>query len=242
MSTIPSPKSKVALVLGSTGAVGKCIVPRLLMNGWTVYTLGRRPWDITSASNFAHKDRFTEPPGALTQIVSDTDAIPDAVLNNVDKLKDVTAIFNAFGTTRATAGSAAEFIRVDHDIPVAVAANLIKAVPSVSHAAVISSQGANSSSLFTYMKTKGRVEDDYAALPFSSVSVFRPGFLNRGADTQARLGERFFRWFTSGIDVDAVAAAAVVDAESRLAASPPAAPARVARYGNCEIRSLISSV
>lgn len=83
--------------------------------------------------------------------------------------------FSAFGTTKATAGSAQAFVDIDYGINYKIAKAAKEA--GVQTYVLISSIGANSSSPFLYLKTKGRLEDDVIALGFPRTIVLRPGVL-----------------------------------------------------------------
>jgi len=87
----------------------------------------------------------------------------------------VTSVVCAFGTTQAKAGSAAAFRKVDHDYPLKVAK--IARQAGASCFALCSSTGADATSRFTYLQTKGELEDDLLKLGFPSVTILRPGFI-----------------------------------------------------------------
>ncbi|XP_034275275.1 oxidoreductase HTATIP2 isoform X1 [Pantherophis guttatus] len=82
--------------------------------------------------------------------------------------------FCCLGTSRAKAG-ADGFVRVDRDY-VEHAAKLAKA-GGCRHFILESSKGADSSSGFLYLKTKGEVENRIKALEFDRFSIFRPAVL-----------------------------------------------------------------
>lgn len=75
----------------------------------------------------------------------------------------------------------------------------------VPHAILLSSAAASSSSWVTYLAQKGQVEDAWAALKFSTLTVLKPGLLGRGE--AMRTGEKMFAWFSKPIPVETVAAA-----------------------------------
>ncbi|XP_039206326.1 oxidoreductase HTATIP2-like [Crotalus tigris] len=82
--------------------------------------------------------------------------------------------FCCLGTSRAKAG-ADGFVRVDRDY-VEHAAKLAKA-GGCHHFILVSGKGADSSSRFLTLKTKGEVENRIKALGFDRVSIFRPALL-----------------------------------------------------------------
>lgn len=87
----------------------------------------------------------------------------------------VTSVVCAFGTTQAKAGSAEAFRKVDHDYPLQVAQITRRA--GANCFALCSSTGADATSRFTYLRTKGELEDDLCKLGFPSVTILRPGFI-----------------------------------------------------------------
>lgn len=63
----------------------------------------------------------------------------------------------------------------------------------VKHYGLLSSTGADATSMFLYMKTKGRVEQALKDLKLSQLSIYRPGLLlNRRNDS--RVGEKIGSW------------------------------------------------
>ncbi|XP_020604447.1 oxidoreductase HTATIP2-like [Orbicella faveolata] len=107
----------------------------------------------------------------------------------------------------------------------------------------ISSQGAKSSSLFLYLKTKGEVEDALKEMHFPKTSIFRPGVLDRG--TKKRFGEKLAGWVMSTISVAKVAKAMLADAENYVRSSKNEGTQQettsAVTYGNAEILALLST-
>jgi uncharacterized protein YbjT (DUF2867 family) len=90
----------------------------------------------------------------------------------------------ALGTTLRQAKSRAGFYRVDHDYVLAVAELTHRAgTPAFG---LVSSLGANPLSLVFYLRVKGEVERDLAALGFSSLTIARPSLLIGGPRSKAR--------------------------------------------------------
>lgn len=83
--------------------------------------------------------------------------------------------FSALGTTKAAAGSAKAFVDIDYGINYKIA-QAAKAA-GVQTFVLVSSIGANSSSPFFYLRSKGRLEDDVIALGFPRTIILRPGIL-----------------------------------------------------------------
>ena len=106
----------------------------------------------------------------LRNPVVDFDRLPtDADWWSVD------AAICALGTTRAAAGSADAFRRVDHDFVLDVAERVRE--HGATRFALVSSMGADALSRFLYTRTKGEVEDAVRRLCFASLTIARPGLL-----------------------------------------------------------------
>lgn len=87
----------------------------------------------------------------------------------------VTSVVCALGTTQAKAGSTEAFQKVDHHYPLQIAQITRRA--GAQSFALCSALGADASSRFIYLRTKGQLEDDLCKLGFPSVTILRPGFL-----------------------------------------------------------------
>lgn len=82
----------------------------------------------------------------------------------------------ALGTTRAQAGSADAFRRIDLGYPLAFARRLRD--HGVDRFALVSAAGADSRSSFLYFRVKGKLERDLAALGFASLTLLQPGLID----------------------------------------------------------------
>lgn len=192
----------------------------------SVVTVGRRAVDPPPP----------EPtPGKLRQIVCNMDQVETDPEVTSELSKGVDSVFCALGTTRAAAGSAAAFKKVDFDY-VAAAARAAKAA-NAPHFSLVSAQGANAGlwasdlSLFhglLYSKTKGLAEQAVQAQHFPYVTIMRPGLLNREATTRSL--EKVALKVMSSIPVSQVAAFMIHDAEvyhdEANSGKRPAAPVR----------------
>jgi oxidoreductase len=140
----------------------------------------------------------------------------------------------AMGTTRRDAGSAEAFFHIDHDYALSFA-TLVKAASgsTLEHYSQISSQGADSSSWFLYMSTKGKTDDAVCAMKFPRTSIFRPGLLGRG-DDKARFVERFASFFAPVMDTATLGAAVVKD----FLQSRKSAAAQVSFWNNDDINRI----
>ncbi len=158
-----------ALVIGATGLVGRALV-RLLIDDPRfdrAHLFVRRSTNIIDSK--------------LEEHVVDFERLDD--IRNVIR-GDV--LFSALGTTRREAGSAKAQYRVDHDYQLDFARGAARnGVPVF---VLISSAGASVNSLSFYMRMKGEIERDAAALPFRHIHVLRPGYL-AGQRERARPAE-----------------------------------------------------
>lgn len=143
--------------------------------------------------------------------------VQEALEKELQNMEPVDTIFCALGTTRAAAGSAEAFRKVDLDY-VRIAANAANA----RHFALVSAQGANPSipandwSIFhglLYSKVKGQAEEAVKAAGFESVTIARPGMLDRGE--KARPLERRLAHVLSSVHAATVAKALISSAEDK---------------------------
>lgn len=177
-----------AIVVGSTGAIGKELVRELIASPrCTVVTaLARRQlpqehhltreaklqWRIVDFEN-------------LAQFSLDEQASPSSSSSSSQQF-DTTAVFCALGTTAKKAGSSAEFFRIDHDHVLDLAHSFHRSnVPSF---LIVTSMGANANSWFLYTRTKGQVEEDLQKVGFQRLSIFRPSLLE-GEREESRRAE-----------------------------------------------------
>ncbi|KAI1315337.1 hypothetical protein EDD11_000945 [Mortierella claussenii] len=163
-----------ALILGGTGAVGKCIVrDALASNAFTrVLTLGRRVVKTENAD-------FTN-----THILEQKTVDFDNVTQSFPASDLPQVVFCTLATTRAAAGSAEAFKKIDQQYVLDSARFIHEHAPkdpetgkSKVHFLYCSSQGASSKSFFLYPKTKGETEEALAEIGFERVSIFQPAFL-----------------------------------------------------------------
>jgi uncharacterized protein YbjT (DUF2867 family) len=158
-----------AIVIGATGLVGRCLVQQLLSDPdySSVVALTRRATAVRDDKYHEHVVDFARP-----------EAFADWVKGDV--------LFSAMGTTRRQAGSIAAQRTVDYTYQFEVAQAALQ--NGVKAYVLVSSRGANPSSLAAYMKMKGELERDVQGLGFSSLQILRPGPLT-GEREQPRLGE-----------------------------------------------------
>ncbi|WP_024891923.1 NAD(P)H-binding protein [Luteimonas huabeiensis] len=157
------------LLVGATGLVGRHVLAQALADP-----------RVAAVTAPVRRDLPAHPKLRAPRV--DFERLPDdAALWRAD------AVVCTLGTTIRAAGSQAEFRRVDHDLPLAVA--------RLAHAhgarafALNSAMGANAASRIFYNRVKGELERDLAAIGFDSLTFVRPGLIG-GARDEFRLGER----------------------------------------------------
>lgn len=161
---------KTALVIGGSGLVGTELVDLLLKdsNYEKVILFGRKTLNISNPKLKEHIIDFEHP----------------------DKWKELVrgdVLFSTLGTTLGKAGGKEPQYKVDYTYQYEFA----KAASGngVSDYVLVSSIGANASSMFFYTKMKGELEDAVNELPFSKVIIIRPTQLD-GNRTEKRMGEK----------------------------------------------------
>lgn len=146
---------KVALVAGGTGLVGGFLLRELIADPEysKVVAVVRRGLTISNRK--------------LEQLAVDFDELPP--LPRADEA------YCCLGTTKAKAGSAEAFKKVDLQAVV----NFARAASAAGAKRffLVSSSGANARSFFLYPRTKGEAEKAVFGFPFLSVDVFRPSLL-----------------------------------------------------------------
>lgn len=100
------------------------------------------------------------------------------------------------------------FMHIDHDYNVN-AAKIAKEM-GISHYGLLSAFNAKPTSYFTYPRCKGLIEQDIHNMNFDTLSIFKPGLLNRGS--MARLNEKISMWLIPSIPVAVVAKAMRIQA------------------------------
>lgn len=150
--------NKTALIIGSTGLVGKHCLNYLLKSKAyeKVISLSRRSTNV-KAENF-------------TEVLIDFDRLDDIK-------KDIACddLFICLGTTMKKAGSKEAFYRIDHNYVLHTAT--IAYENGASQCFVVSAINADTKSSFYYNRVKGQIELDLYRIGFWSLHIFRPSIL-----------------------------------------------------------------
>lgn len=172
-----------AAVLGATGLIGELLVQQLLDD--TAFSKVRIL--VRRAVKLSH-------PKLEVQIV-DFENLPEFR----NELGTGDCIFSCVGTTqKKVKGDKTAYRKVDFDIPVNAAkmgrdAGFRKYL-------LVSSVGANAASGTFYLRLKGEIEKEIAALKYESFHAFRPGMLY-GDRKEFRLGEKIGKVAMKGISL-----------------------------------------
>ncbi|KRX06872.1 hypothetical protein PPERSA_11517 [Pseudocohnilembus persalinus] len=201
---IPQKKLEAAII-GGSGAIGRLLVDQICeSDNWqTLYVIGRRKLD--SWDECINKGKLK------LFIEKDLD-----ILKQTEKweiLKNVDSFFCALGS-RVKMGED-EFVKTDYWYPNYFADLAVKF--GIPHYSLVSSIGANSSSWFLYMRTKGQVEETLKQKNLKGLSIFQPGvLLNRNNDF--RIGEKIIAYvpFLSKIESKDLALALRLEAEQKI--------------------------
>ncbi|MEI6348943.1 MAG: oxidoreductase [Bacteroidota bacterium] len=158
---------KTALIVGSTGMVGKLLTHQLIEDPryQKIRILVRKKIDNNHPK--------------LEQIIFDFN-LPDPKMVNADD------VFCCLGTTIKKAGSKNNFKKVDFEYPLMVAK--FAKQNGVKQFAIITAMGANQKSKIFYNSVKGDIEESLKKIEFDSLLIFRPSML-LGKREEFRMGE-----------------------------------------------------
>ncbi len=162
--------NKKAIVIGSTGMVGKELLKKLIENDHysEIISLVRRPSGIKNPKLNEHVIDFDCPETWKELVKGDV-------------------LFSTLGTTIAKAKSKEEQFKVDFTYQYIVAKIAVE--NGASTYVLVSSAGANPSSKTFYMNMKGKLDEAVQGLPFEYINILRPSQLY-GQRAENRLGEK----------------------------------------------------
>ncbi|KAH8096925.1 hypothetical protein DFH11DRAFT_1694382 [Phellopilus nigrolimitatus] len=183
---------KSALLIGATGAVGKHVLRELL-----------------ASSEFTRIGEAGRRVTPLEQLGADAGAKLEQRTVDFEKLEEAglkegrwDVVFITLGTTRAAAGSAAAFEKIDREYVVNSARAAKTDDPAHKQRLVYcSSMGANANSHALYIRSKGMTENALVRIGYSDTIIFRPGFLaNAGRSKTCAM--HLASYVTSGLQID----------------------------------------
>ncbi|KAJ3514151.1 hypothetical protein NLJ89_g2529 [Agrocybe chaxingu] len=173
--------SQSALIIGATGATGKHLLANLLASPHfsRVGEYGRR---VTPT------DQIPVGQDKLEQKVIDFEKLGESGL----KQGKWDVVFITLGTTKAAAGSAEAFEKIDREYVINAAKEARDAENTSQRVVYLSSTGSNPNSPFLYPRSKGLTEQGIAELGYADAIIFRPGFLAGAQRQDHRLAESIF--------------------------------------------------
>jgi len=159
-----------ALVIGATGATGRELVKRLLID-----------------DDFSHVTIFVRTAPKINHKKLKTHVIDFKELEKHKDLINGDILFSALGTTKKDAGGKDQQYEIDYTYQYEFA----KIAPEngVANYSLVSSVGANAKSSFFYPKIKGALEEAVKKLDFKKIDIFQPPMLIRQPDLM-REGEK----------------------------------------------------
>lgn len=158
---------KKAILVGAAGLIGSYCLQELLKDSQysQILALIRQPLELKHPKlkqlvvNFDYLDKFTK------------------------QLK-ANDIYCCLGTSRKKSPAPEAYRKIEFEYAFKLAR--ITSQNKAEKFLTVSSVGADSSSPYFYLKTKGEVEDVISSLPFKAVHIFRPSFILGEADRKER--------------------------------------------------------
>ena len=160
---------KSALILGASGLVGSEVLSLSLES------------DLYNKIVIVVRSPLTIKHNKLVEKIIDFD------MPKWEEIFPVDHVYCCLGTTIKKAGSKTNFIKVDHDYPLAFAAAAKKWESSIY--SVITAAGVSPESKIFYNNVKGQLEKKLKSLELFSTLIFRPSLL-LGERKEFRLGEK----------------------------------------------------
>ncbi|KAL4435280.1 hypothetical protein ABPG74_017372 [Tetrahymena malaccensis] len=199
-------KQLKALVIGSTGGIGRELVKELLKsNQWSqVHVIVRRELEAWSKLSQDQKNKLVIHKVDGLEILRDQSKLPS--------FQGLSAVFCTLGAEQKDGKE--NFIKVDKEFPLLSADLAIK--NNIPQYHIVTSQMSDKSSMFLYLKVKGEVEYELTQKGFNYLGVYRPGLLLQRE--QPRLIERICSYipFIKKIDVQNIAVTMRKQAEKNI--------------------------
>ena len=163
-------KNLHALVIGATGATGRELVNKLLID-----------------DDFIHVTIFVRNAPAIKHKKLKIHVIDFKELEKYKHIIKGDILFSALGTTKNDAGGKDQQYEIDYTYQYEFAK--IAAENGAANYSLVSSVGANAKSFFFYPKIKGALEEAVKKLNFNKIDIFQPPMLIRQPDLM-REGEK----------------------------------------------------
>ncbi|KAG9086560.1 Protein fmp52, mitochondrial [Ceratobasidium sp. UAMH 11750] len=177
-----------ALVVGATGATGRHVLRELLQNP-----------HFARVGEFGRRSLADEHLGGVDTSKLERKIVDFESLNEKewkDGRWDV--VYITLGTTRAAAGSAENFEKIDRDYVINAAKAAKSTDPTHQQCLVyLSSGGANASSWFPYLRSKGLTERGLSSLGYSDFIAVQAGVLKGAERDHPRIPELIVGYVTS---------------------------------------------
>eukprot|EP01147_Barroeca_monosierra_P006204 gene6204-9222_t len=195
-----------AVVVGATGLVGSLLLLRLLNDERYARVIAPTRRQLQLPDN-ASTAKLVNP-------------ISDNVTNSLPNDEKIDHVYICIGTTRKKTPNPDEYKAIDVGIPDAVAQ--WAADMGASYLGVVSSAGADTSSMFRYSQLKGEMEELVLAKDVPNISILQPSIIY-GKRNESRVGESIAKGVMSffgpllpknvrGIQADAIAERLLFDA------------------------------
>lgn len=158
-----------AVIVGSTGLVGSCLLEQL-----------DEDKAFTEILSLVRK-KTGKPYNNVKEVEVNFDNLPEEVFVNTQ------IVFCCLGTTIKKAGSQEAFRKVDFEYPLETA--IMAKDKGVKSLAIVTAMGSDASSSIFYNRVKGEIENALTDLKFDRLGIFRPSML-LGERNETRIGER----------------------------------------------------
>lgn len=149
---------KKAILFGSSGFIGSCLLTNLLADA-----------EYEQVTIIVRKNPGINHP-KLKTVIGDYAALPSLKESII-----ADDVFITLGTTKKNTPNQDEYYQVDHDYPVLAAKIALE--NGAQSVFIVTAVGANANSGVFYIKTKGEVERDIIALGFPHTHIFRPSMI-----------------------------------------------------------------
>ncbi|MGB1261685.1 MAG: SDR family oxidoreductase [Cognaticolwellia sp.] len=181
--------TKVALMVGASGLVGKHLLLKLLASPRysKVIALVRTPLKLENEKLEQWQIDFEQLDTELAShgFASENQQQENVQSNNSTKIDH---IFCTLGTTIKKAGAKPAFSQVDYQYPLCIAEFFYRQQAELF--AIVSAMGANKNARVFYSQVKGKIETDLSNIGYQHLGIFRPSML-AGQRDEFRLGEQF---------------------------------------------------